>query len=105
MKYEASDGSVKIEALKDAVAELGQAFDNIDPDKKFIRTGADAFSSEWVEPVDLAWGSTHVVEYANGLKPWGFTIPTDALEKATKSLTATAENKSHTTVNGGKPKK
>ena len=105
MKDKTSDGKVKIEALKSAVSDLGKSFNSIDPDEKYIRTGADAFSSEWVEPTDLDWGSAHVVSYAKALKPNGFTIPMDALDEATKSLSSQSENKAHLAKNGGIPKK
>ena len=105
MKFKTSDGVVKLDALKDAVTEMGKEFAKIDPGQKYIRTGADAFSSEWVPPTDLNWGSTGVVRYANSLTGWGFTIPMDALDEARKSLTAQSEKDAHLGKNGGVAKK
>ena len=105
MKDKTTDGTVKLDDLKQAVAEMGNEFAKIDPDKKYVRTGADAFSSKWVPPVNLDWGSTHVVKYANKFTPSGFTIPIDALDQARKSLISPEEIKAHAAKNGGVPKK
>jgi von Willebrand factor type A domain. len=95
----------RMEVLKTAVTNLMQSLEKADPDRKFIRTGAAAYSSDMFKPTDLAWGTTGVQNYVSDMFAEGGTSSTNAFAEAVSSLTKLAENTAHMTKNGIEPKK
>jgi von Willebrand factor type A domain. len=95
----------RIEILKTAVARLVASLAEADPDRKYIRTGAAAFSTDIHDPKALNWGTQHVAGYVEGLTAEGGTSSTGAFDEAVKSLMKQSEDSAHTGKNGLKPLK
>lgn len=95
----------RLEVLQESVAGLLATLSNADPEKKFIRTGADAYSSDKFTPTDLDWGVAGVDEYVKEMEPEGGTSSTNAFREAVDSLLDGMEDTAHKNKNGLAPKK
>ncbi|MBB4952498.1 Flp pilus assembly protein TadG/uncharacterized protein YegL [Agrobacterium vitis] len=89
----------KIDSLKLAVQTLANQLNTADPDHKYVRTGADSYSTYADSPKAMAFGTSHVVSYVNALVADGGTDATQALENAYLSLNKSnqTEAKAHGT--------
>ena len=92
-------------ALKSAVKEMTEDFEEKDPDHKFIRMGANAYSTTVSGTVQLDWGSNHVNVFTKNLKPNGGTNSSGAMSIAASSLQGNAEKIKHEERNNATPKK
>jgi Flp pilus assembly protein TadG len=95
----------RIEVLQSSVDGLLATLLKADPDKKFIRTGADAYSSDKFDPQDLDWGTAGVSKYVGEMDPEGGTSSTNAFKEAVDSLLDPMEDSAHKNKNGLTPKK
>lgn len=95
----------RIEVLQSAVSDLLATLDKADPEAKFIRTGADAYSSDKFTPQDLEWGTTGVNEYVSAMDAEGGTSSTNAFKEGVDSLLDPMEDTAHKNRNGLVPKK
>jgi len=92
----------KIEALKLAVGLMVSQFNDIDPDKKYIRMGAVSYSDQRQSPTVLNWGTSAVQTYVNALVADGGTSSTGAFELAYTSVLLASEASAHLAKNGEK---
>lgn len=95
----------RIEVLQSAVRGLLATLSKADPDRKFVRTGADAYSSDKFAPEDLDWGTAGVAGYVGAMSPEGGTSSTNAFKEAVDSLVDPMEDSVHKNKNGLVPKK
>jgi Flp pilus assembly protein TadG/uncharacterized protein YegL len=100
--YTCTKKYTKIESLKLAVESMTTQFDKIDPDEKYIRTGAVSYNSDMQTPTPLAWGNDAVLTYVNALTATGGTSSTDAFKRAYNSIIPSSENTAHEKMNGEK---
>lgn len=92
----------KIEALKLAAGDLLSQFDDIDPDRKYVRTGGVSYNNVKQTPSNLAWGTSSVLSYVTALSAGGTTNSGEAMEEAYERLDDDAEDKVHKNMNGTK---
>lgn len=95
----------KIDSLKMAVSALAAQFDQLDPKKELVRTGAVSYSSANNTPTPLAWGTAATKSYVEALTATGGTNSTAAIQAAYNGLIAASENQAHLTKNGLVPAK
>lgn len=95
----------RIEVLQAAVADLMGSLAKADPDRKYIRTGAVAYSSGMFDPSALDWGTDKTGNYVADMFAEGGTSSTDAFEEALDALTKQSENAAHLGKNGLTPSK
>jgi Flp pilus assembly protein TadG len=95
----------RIEVMKTAVGDLMDSLAKEDPDEKFIRTGATAYSSSKFPSQELGWKPSAVKNHVNAMSPLGGTSSTSAFKEAVDSLLALTEDTVHLTKNGSLPKK
>jgi Flp pilus assembly protein TadG/uncharacterized protein YegL len=100
--YNCTKRYTKIEALKLAVGLMVSQFNEIDPDKKYIRMGAVSYSDQRQNPTVLNWGTGAVQTYVNALVADGGTASTGAFELAYTSVIQPAEAAAHLSKNGEK---
>lgn len=93
----------KIAALKLAVAGLMTQLNTVDPETKYVRTGAVSYNSQMRGYADLAWGTSTALTFVNALDASGGTSSTDAFAKAYAAVSATTEATVHKQKNGGAP--
>lgn len=99
----ASNG--RMDALKSAVEEMTEDFEEKDPDHEFIRLGANAYSTTIGGSVSLDWGSSHVDVFTSNLNPGGGTNSSGAMAMAAGFLQGDAEAIIHEERNNSTPKK
>ena len=92
----------KIEALKLAAADLLSQFNDIDPDKKYVRTGGVSYNNAMQTPSALSWGTSAVLTYVNALSAGGTTNSGEAMAEAYESLEDSDEDTAHKNRNGTK---
>lgn len=100
--YTCTKKYTKIESLKLAVSTMTAQFKKIDPDSKYIRTGAISYNSSSQGATDLNWGTSNVLNYVNALTATGGTASTDAFKYAYNSIRPSSENTAHEKMNGEK---
>ncbi|MEM7069914.1 MAG: vWA domain-containing protein, partial [Pseudomonadota bacterium] len=104
-KWVYTPGEHRMTALKNAVAGMTAEFDKNDPDKKYVRTGAVAYSSSVYGFTKMNWGTAHVNQFTQSLHPSGGTDSSGAMNKAYNFLKGKKEEKQHAKKNEGNPKK
>jgi len=92
----------KIQALKQATANLLAELEKVDPDRKFVRTGAVSYNEKMQSPSSLKWGTSDALGYVNALPADGMTNSGEAVETAYSSLADPMENAYHKNKNGDK---
>jgi Flp pilus assembly protein TadG/uncharacterized protein YegL len=90
----------KIESLKLAVSDLMVKLLSVDPDAKYVRTGAVSYNLDMQTPSALAWGETAASAYVTSLTATGGTSSTNAFKTAYDSLSTTSEDSIHEKMNG-----
>ena len=95
----------KMVALKTAIASMSMMFEEMDPEHKYVRTGAVAYDWYTHAPVDLNWGSVPVSAYTQTLGAYGGTNSSKAVKIARKALRSKTELKEHEAKNGQEPSK
>lgn len=93
----------KIEALKVAVGKMSDVLHKSDPDWKYVRTGAVAFSSNSFPEIDMEWGTSGVLSYVADFEGDGSTNPVKAIATANDMLMDPKEVSEHKKKNGGVP--
>ncbi len=85
----------KIAALKKAVASLVTVFNTLDPDQKYVRTGAISYNDDTQSESKLAWGTKGASDYVNALpeQPTGGTDSHEAFATALAKIAPTNKNK------------
>ncbi|WP_137157936.1 TadE/TadG family type IV pilus assembly protein [Rhizobium sp. FKL33] len=101
--YQCTLTYTKIAALKLAVASLMTQLSTVDPETKYVRTGAVSYNSQMRGYSDLAWGTSAALTFVNALDATGGTSSTDAFAKAYAAVSATTEATIHKQKNGGNP--
>ena len=93
-------------ALKAAVASLTQKLATEDPDQKYVRMGAVAYSSyNYHTNVAMNWDPATVNTYTQALSAGGGTNSSGAMQSAYYALRGDSEETQHATKNEGDPKK
>lgn len=90
----------KMEALKEATANLLGELDKVDPDQKFVRTGAVSYNEKMQKAYALDWGTANALFAVNGLEADGRTNSGEAMQKAYALLADPMENSYHDNMNG-----
>jgi Flp pilus assembly protein TadG len=90
----------KIEALRDATAELFNQLSAADKDKKYVRTGLSAYSSSVQGTTEMEWGTNAALLYTSKMTDGGGTSSTASMKWAYSKL----ESKNKTEVNAHKAK-
>ncbi len=90
----------KIQALKQATANLLAELAKVDPDRKFVRTGAVSYNEKMQSPSPLKWGTSDALGYVNALPADGMTNSGEAVETAYTSLADPMEDTYHRNKNG-----
>ena len=105
-QYNRPSSNNRMVALKAAVASLTQKMINEDPDKKYVRMGAVAYSSyNYHTHVSMNWDPATVNTYTQSLSPGGGTNSSGAMRSAYYALRGNSEETAHATKNEGDPKK
>ncbi|MCO6184974.1 VWA domain-containing protein [Rhizobium sp. L1K21] len=95
----------KIDALKQAAAQLLAVIDEADPDGLYSRFAAVSYNSSTQTPQDFSWGTSDVLAYVNALPADGGTDSSYAVKTAYQALSGTSEDVAHKAKNGQKPDK
>ncbi|MCP4184409.1 MAG: VWA domain-containing protein [Hyphomicrobiales bacterium] len=93
----------KMDSLQSAVKDLTTSLVVADPEKKYIRMGAVAFSSHMWAQQNLGWNLSDSNDYVQSMDAGGGTDSSDAIELAYTELKRTAEQTEHMEKNGQKP--
>ncbi|WP_439617535.1 vWA domain-containing protein [Shinella sp.] len=85
----------KIAALKKAVASLVTVFNTLDPEQKYVRTGAISYNDDTQSESKLAWGTKGASDYVNALpeQPTGGTDSHEAFATAVAKIAPANKNK------------
>ena len=95
----------RMTALKAAIDGMTTQFNTLDPDKKFVRTGAVGYNHQTAIPIQIDWGSAHVNGYTQALNADGGTNSSGAMQVAYDALSGTQEADIHATRNEVIPRK
>jgi len=104
MNWSNGDGGTKMNSLKSAVDDMITDLKAADPDNKFIRMGAVAYSSYMWEHQNVRWNLDKTNNYVQAMYANGGTDSSDAMSKAYSKLKRTAEQTQHMRKNGQEPK-
>lgn len=81
----------KLDAVKEAATALFDGLDKVDPNAKFIRTGAITYSTTMIGGSTMAWGTTDSRKQVNNiLTAVGGTDATLSMQTATNNIKANA---------------
>lgn len=98
----------KIASLKEAVNSLFSHFKLLDPENKFVRTGASSYNDKQVTPSsNITWGTAVTQAYVENIPvvPLGGTDSSGAFETAYDALAGNSEKDIHKNKTGQKPKR
>lgn len=99
------DGQKKISVLKTAVGELISQFEEVDPERKYVRLGASSYSSYMTGKQNMDWNTTYTQNFVNALPASGGTDSTDAFNWAYSNVNSSWEITQHQTKTGQDPQK
>ncbi len=86
----------RIDALKLAVEEFTDVIKKADPNEKYARLAAVAYSSELNKEIrSFEWGVKGTLSYVKALRPGGRTNSAPAMDLAYRAVTSEAEAKAH----------
>jgi len=104
MGWSNGESGTKMSSLKTAVNDMVTDLQLADPEKKFIRMGAVAYSSSMWEQQNLKWNLSKANEYVQDMEADGGTDSSDAINLAYTKLKRTQEQTKHMDKNGQVPK-
>ena len=103
MGWSNGEGGTKMESLQLAVDDMVTDLQAADPDKKYIRMGAVAYSSYMWTQQNLKWNLSKSNDYVQDMYSYGGTDSSDAIELAYTKLKRTAEQTKHMEKSGQEP--
>ena len=103
MGWTNNDGGSKMDSLQVAVNNMINELKSSDPEKKYIRMGAVAYSSSMWTPQSIKWDLDYANEYVQDMYANGGTDSSDAVTKAYNKLKKPAELSEHFNRNSSIP--
>lgn len=97
------DGGSKMESLQTAVGSMITTLQTNDPDKKYVRIGAVAYSSNMWGVQPIKWNLNKANDYVQDMHAGGGTDSSDAVNKAYVKLKKPSEQTKHMNKNGQVP--
>lgn len=104
MGWSNGEGGTKMYSLKSAVNDMITDLKIADPEKKFIRMGAVAYSSYMWTHMNIKWNLNKANEYVQDMYANGGTDSSDAIYKAYQKLKRSREQTEHMNKSGQEPK-
>ncbi len=103
MGWSNGDGGSKMDSLQTAVNDMISNLKLSDPNKKYIRIGAVAYSSHMWSVQNIKWNLDLANNYVQAMYAGGGTDSSDAVRKAYKKLKKPSEQTKHMNKNGQVP--
>ncbi|MCF6322061.1 MAG: VWA domain-containing protein [Rhizobiaceae bacterium] len=103
MGWSNGEGGIKMDTLKSSVAQMISNLSTADPDRKYIRMGAVAYSSYTWKKKGLRWKLSKINDYVQDMRASGGTDSSGAINRAYRDLKKQREINKHAEKNGQVP--
>ncbi len=98
------NNETKMESLQTAVNTMTINLKAADPEEKYLRMGAVAYSSYMWPHLDIKWDLDEANAYVQNMESYGGTDSSDAIDKAYTQLIQATEQSEHQNKSGQTPK-